>query len=374
MPPDTIPVLHPLLPRADLLLPYLQMIDASRTYTNWGPLTSELERRLSGLFGLGENGVVSASSGTAALVGAILATAGRATSSRPFAILPSFTFVATAISVEQCGYQPYFADVDADTWMLEADRLVDHPILERTGLVVVVAALGRPVPQDPWRAFRRRTGIPVVIDGAASFEGVSDDPARFIGEIPVALSFHATKTFATGEGGCVATTDSQASRFVTEALNFGFFANRECRVASTNGKMSEYHAAIGLAELDHWPAKRLAFRAVADRYRQRLDSVGLADRCVAAPAVAGCYVLFQCRDVQEADRVQESLTLGKIEFRLWYGKGLHTQQHFHDLSRDRLDVTERVARVIIGVPVAVDLSDGAIERVVIALKREIDER
>jgi dTDP-4-amino-4,6-dideoxygalactose transaminase len=214
----------------------------------------------------------------------------------------------------------------------------------------------------------------VVIDGAASLERLSDEPRRLIGDVPVSLSFHATKTFATGEGGAVVTADPQRARLVTEALNFGFFANRESRAASTNGKMSEYHAAVGLAELEGWHSKRLAFEAVADRYRQRLDSIGLGNRCVASPTVAGCYVLFRCGNVPEAGRVRESLTLGKIEFRLWYGNGLHTQPHFHDLSRDSLDVTERLAPVVIGLPSAVDLSDAAIERVVLALELGVNER
>src|SRR6476661_10558001 len=87
-----VPVLRPLLPTVDRLLPYLSRIDASRCYTNWGPLASELEGRLARRFGVGDHGVISASSGTAALVGAILATAGRATPDRPLAILPALTF------------------------------------------------------------------------------------------------------------------------------------------------------------------------------------------------------------------------------------------------------------------------------------------
>ena len=373
-PLETIPVLRPLLPHADRLLPFLRRIDATRTYTNWGPLACELERRLSDHFGLLEGCVVSASSGTAAMVGAILATAGRATMARPFALVPAFTFAATAIAVEQCGYRPYLLDVDAENWMLDADRLEGHPLLDQTGLVVPVSAFGRPVPQNPWVAFRGRTGIPVVVDGAASLERLSDEPHRLIGDVPVSLSFHATKAFATGEGGAVVTADPRRSSLVTEALNFGFFANRESRTASTNGKMSEYHAAVGLAEFEGWPSKRLAFQAVADRYRRRLDSVGLGSRCVAAPTTAGCYVLFQCRDAREAERVRENLTMGRIEFRLWYALGLHTHPHFHDLSRDNLDVTEHLAPLLIGVPVAVDLSEGAIDRVALALRRGVNER
>jgi dTDP-4-amino-4,6-dideoxygalactose transaminase len=366
-PAETVPVLRPLLPPADRLLPYLRRIDAARTYTNWGPLVCELERRLSEHFALPEQSVVSASSGTAALVGAILATAGRARPERPVALVPAFTFVATAIAVEACGYRPHLVDVDADSWLLEADRLSDHPSLRDVGLVVPVAAFGRPVPQDTWLAFRRRTGIAVVIDGAASFEALSAEPGRFVGDIPVSLSFHATKSFATGEGGCVTTTDAQLPMLVTEALNFGFHASRNSRSASTNGKMSEYHAAVGLAELDGWPTKCLAFRAVADRYRLRLDSAGLGDGCVVAPTVAGCYVLYQCADSRAAADVQRSLLSHDVECRLWYGHGLHTQSQFRGLSRDQLQVTERIAPLIIGLPVATDLSEPAMDRVVAAV-------
>ena len=59
--------------------------------------------------------------------------------------------------------------------------------LRRIGLVVPVAPFGRPVAQAPWVEFRDRTGIPVVIDGAASFEGVEAAPDEFLGDVPVAL-------------------------------------------------------------------------------------------------------------------------------------------------------------------------------------------
>ena len=148
-----IPVLRPLLPTAERLLPYLSRIDASRCYTNWGPLASELEERLADRFGVAGHGVVSACSGTAALVGAILATAGRATPDRPFAILPALTFVATAIAVEQCGYRVHLVDVTSDDWILDAGALQAHPMLGHTGVVVPVSAYGKPVAHEPWQDF-----------------------------------------------------------------------------------------------------------------------------------------------------------------------------------------------------------------------------
>jgi len=359
-----VPVFRPQLPDAARLLPYLRRIDDSRTYTNWGPLVTELEQRLASHFGLAEHRVVSASSGTAALVGAILATAGRASLGRPLAIVPAFTFVATAIAVEQCGYRPYIVDVDPDTWALDPEELCGHPRLDQVGIVVVAAPFGRPIPQESCRTFRRRTGIPIVIDGGASFEALCNDPSQHIGDVPVALSFHATKSFSTGEGGSVVSTDRAVSTLVAQALNFGFHETRNSSMASTNGKMSEYHAAVGLAELDGWREKRHALHEVADRYRTRLAAAGVLDRFRGAPEVAGCYALFEAEHALQSHRLQDHLQRAGVEFRLWYGGGLNRQRYFEDVAQDTLDVTGELSPRVVGLPTAPDLEERVIDQVV----------
>jgi dTDP-4-amino-4,6-dideoxygalactose transaminase len=272
LPNEIIPVLRPQLPNASDLLPYIRRIDEARVYSNFGQLAVELEQRLTEHLKLPAGGFASAGSGTTALVGAILATAGRATAERPFAVVPAFTFIATALAVEQCGYRVYLADVDAATWMLEPNRILALPELDQIGLVVPVAPFGRPVPQAPWKDFRDRTGISIVIDGAAGFEGLAANPDRFLGEIPVTLSFHATKSFGTGEGGGVASTDGLLVERIGTVSNFGFWEARNSHIGGLNGKMSEYHAAVGLAELDGWSEKRQCLRNVADQYRKTLTS------------------------------------------------------------------------------------------------------
>ena len=69
--------------------------------------------------GLPPGAFVSASSGTSALIGAILGTAGAVTTERPVAIMPALTFVATAVAAERCGYRVHFKDVDANDWTLQ---------------------------------------------------------------------------------------------------------------------------------------------------------------------------------------------------------------------------------------------------------------
>jgi dTDP-4-amino-4,6-dideoxygalactose transaminase/SAM-dependent methyltransferase len=366
-PSATIPMFCPQLPRSGDLLSYLGRIDATRIYSNHGPLLLELERRLCGCLGMPSGGVRCANSGTSALVGAILATAGRATTARPLAVVPAFTFVATAAAVEQCGYRPYLVDVDASSWLLDPEMLIEHPMREHIGLAVPVATFGRPVPQAPWLAFREQTGIPVVIDGAAGFVGVSDNAQAYLGRIPVALSFHATKCFATGEGGAVVCNDIELALRAAQALNFGFSGSRDSRMANTNGKMSEYHAAVGLAELDVWKEKLRDFASVAERYQRRMAEVGLSEWLWSMPDVAPNYVLLDCQSVAIAESVQGSLARSGIDSRLWYGRGLHHHSYLVDVPRGNLAVTESLAPRVIGLPVAPDLSEDSIERVVMAV-------
>lgn len=360
-------VLRPRLPLADQLLPYLRRIDDSRIYSNFGPLALHFEARTALHFGLDVGNVVSASTGTAGLVGAILATAGRATNTRRLALIPAYTFVATAVAVQECGYQPYLLDVDASTWMLDPERLLDHPCLDRTGVVVPVAAFGQKLDQAGWLRFRERTGIPVVIDAAAGFEMVSDNPADCLGSIPVVLSFHATKSLATGEGGCVASTDRGLIAQVCQCLNFGFLFTRDSQSPSINGKMSEYHAAVGLAELDGWMSKQSAFRGVVANFKAIASAAEIWHRFKTAPDICSSYILYQCDSVAHAERVQAALTADQIEYRLWYGLGLQNQTHFADAPRDDLSATERIAPCIVGLPMASDLDHASIARIVRAL-------
>ena len=179
-----IPVLRPRLPSAEQLLPYLRRIDATRIYTSWGPLALELEERLCRRFSLPVGGVVSASSGTSALTAAILTAAGRAAGQRGLAIVPALTFVATAAAAEACGYTVRIVDVDPETWQLDPERMAARTDLDEVGIVIPVAPFGRPVPQTAWLEFRERTGIPVVIDGAATFETAADRPTGSSGSFP----------------------------------------------------------------------------------------------------------------------------------------------------------------------------------------------
>jgi dTDP-4-amino-4,6-dideoxygalactose transaminase len=282
-------------------------------------------------------------------------------------LCPAYTFVATAAAAEQCGYRPHFVDITEEGWAAAPETLAKHRLIDQVGLVVPSAVYGTSLLQKPWYRFQRLTGVPVVIDAAAAFEALARDPGATIGAIPVALSLHATKAFATGEGGAVICTDPELLQRSREALNFGFRVGRSCGTMGTNGKMSEYHAAVGLAELDSWAEKRAAFARVADTYRKEAERWGIGSRVITAPNIASCYVLYAADDVSHAMRVTTALDEAGVEHRLWYGLGVHREPYYAAMGRDEIVLVERLAPRLIGLPSAPDLSPSAIARIISAL-------
>ena len=350
--PERVPVCRPMLPDFAKVSEYVRQVDTSRRYSNHGRLALTLQDRLRASID-GVAHVVVAASGTAALTGAILAYAGRAKPDKKLCLVPAYTFIGTVSAIEQCGYTPYFVDVDPLTWMIEPRHCANHRLLDTVGLVVPVAPYGRPVPQEKWSLFSRHTGIPVVIDGAATFESLLSAPTSYLGPVPVAVSFHATKSFCTGEGGAVFCGDPEMWRPTMQCLNFGYDVDRVCRRPSINGKMSEYHAAVGLAELDQWHCKLSLFARAANHYRSafRMSEETLH----LAPSVASNYVLLEARSVARARDVMDILGHNGIGHRMWYGSGVHRHPYCATFGGDDLPIAEDLASRLIGLPMSVDL-------------------
>jgi dTDP-4-amino-4,6-dideoxygalactose transaminase len=188
-----------------------------------------------------------------------------------------------------------------------------------------------------------------------------------LGPIPVAVSLHATKPFSCGEGGLILVEDEDLAKRSYRALNFGFFESRESHGPSTNGKLSEYHAAVGLAELDSWPEKRRAFIEVARQYHEVAEALGLSTSIICSRTHASAYVLYRAGAEEEADRVVAALTRAGIEFRRWYGKGLHRQPFYREFPATAMPVTENLAQCILSVPMYTDLQACDVQRVLVAL-------
>jgi dTDP-4-amino-4,6-dideoxygalactose transaminase len=366
-----IPVARPRLPKAEDLLPYLRRIDERRTYSNWGPLNTELEARLGAALRCAVVTTSSATDGITCALRALLED--RPADQRAgLCLMPSWTFVATPHAALAAGLTPCFLDVEDTNWMLTPD-IVRRELLAGLGrpgaeprpvsAIIAVAPFGQQVAPEPWDAFTAETGIPVVIDAAAAFDGL------VVGRSPTVVSLHATKTVGAGEGGFVATRDADLAKRVKRVANFGFLGTRLAEVAATNAKLSEYHAAVALASLDAWDERRAEFLSVARRLRAALEPAGAGFQ----PGFGEAWVSASCviRLPAELNTQEAAIGFGLrgISTRSWWGFGCHTSPAFEHLPRrnrargDSLQNTIQLAWTTIGIPFFCDLSSADAARV-----------
>lgn len=266
--------------------------------------------------------------------------------------MPSWTFVATPCAALSVGLSPYFCDVDIDTWMPDPEIIARRQDLDQFAAMIVVAPFGAPVDAAKWEWFRETTGIPVVIDAAAAFDTLPPNGPMAIGSIPVAISMHATKTFAVGEAGAVFCTDPEIVSTIRAILNFGFLGSRDARVLGFNGKLSESVAAVAHATLDEWPETRMRWIAAQRLYldlvpRDLLELIWLPGHGNLALSTLNCVF----PDSAMASTAENRLTDRGIGTRRWWGRGCHRQTALVDLPSDLLPVTENLAGRTLGLPI-----------------------
>lgn len=239
-----IPIMKPKLPAAASLLPYLMRIDESRWYSNFGKLNEEYEGRLADIF---KCSVVSCSSATVGLTAALMDVVPTKGS---LIGMPAWTFAATASAIFSAGHLP---------------RINDSIVHKNCGGHVVVLPLGMPIDLGVWEE------LPTVVDGAAGFDALSQGLCGDIGNVPVVVSTHSTKVFGTGEGGFVLSRDKNLIDRIRKIVNQGMNPDKSVAMVGFNGKLSEYHAAVGLAELDNWGNKREEWLAIQRSYGEQTE-------------------------------------------------------------------------------------------------------
>ena len=362
--PKKIPVARPRLPPLAALAPYIEQIDAARWYSNFGPLCEAFETRLAARFGLEPAQVSTISNAT---VGLSLALKAAGAKTGTLCLVPAWTFSASVHAVVDAGLIPFLTDVGSEGLLTPA---IAHQAIgsapREVGAVMPVAFCGQPIDPTPWNEFSEETGLPVVLDAAPGFD------AAMAGKGLSAVSLHATKILGVGEGGFVMSANPELVAAVRLKANFGFLGSREAKVTGTNGKLSEYAAAIGLAGLDEWPARRAAFQAVALRYRQNLADIpgatlpeGWGDTWLSTTCV------IELENPTATAPVLDALHSAGVETRAWWGRGMHLHRAFADYPRLALPTTERLAQTVLGLPFYIDMTSEEIDIVCSALREEL---
>lgn len=278
-------------------------------------------------------------------------------------IIPSFTFIATALAVEYAGAKPIFVEVDPDTALLDPVR-IEEAITERTKAILPVHLYGQPAPMDEIGEIARRHGLKVIEDAAQAHGAVYK--GKRIGSVgdAAAFSFYPGKNLgALGDAGGITTNDAELAAKIRAIGNYGSKIKYIHDYMGVNSRLDEVQAAflsVKLPYLEKWNEDR---KRMAGRYLKEIKNPKIK-----LPVVkTGDHVwhIFAVR-CEERDKLKKYLEERGIGTNIHYPVPMHCQKVFahYGLPRGLYPIAEELADTELSLPIYWGLKDEEINYII----------
>jgi perosamine synthetase len=345
-----------------------EVLDSLRSgWISMGPKVRALESELANYTGV--KNAVAVSNGTAAMDAALRAV-GIGTGDE--VIIPCLTYIATVNAVRYQGATPVLADVDLRTFNIDPES-VRQRITPRTKAVVAVDYGGVASDSDRLEQICDQAGLVFVKDGAHSLGGSYRGKSLLSYGRVSTLSLHSAKVMTSVEGGVVFSGDDEIARFTRMFRNQGEDPRVKYLhpIVGQNYRMSDVHAAIGLAQfrrLDAFLKKRREIAAAYTESVVKLDGVRLQQ--IPNGAVPSWF--FYPILVRRRDKIVEALREAGVESRVGWPYPIHEQPPYRDLGAPgAFPHSEEVAHHVLNLPMFYGMTDAQRELVIGSLRSAI---
>ncbi len=285
-------------------------------------------------------------------------------------VLPTHTFIATALCVSYTGATPVFADSEDGTFNIDP-RSFEKAITKKTKAVLPVHIYGQPADMAEIVAIAHTHGITVIEDAAQAHGAVyKNERVGALGDI-ACFSFYPTKNLgAFGDGGMVITKRQDIYEKVMMLRDYGRKGRYEHIVKGYNTRLDTVQAvalSAKLKRLDQWNRMR---QQVAAWYQDELAGVSGVRLPKVGEDRSHVYHLYVVR-VAERDRVLERLNEEGVGSLIHYPIPVHLQPAYQDAGYKKGDfpVAERIASEIISLPMFPHMSREQVKGVADVLKK-----
>ena len=355
-----IPFIRPNPPKLSTMTAELAAIEDSGTFSNYGPVNSRFEDRIAASVFKSKGACVTVSNATVGLMLAIKQAVGWKPRGR-YALMPSFTFAATAHAALWCGLTPLLCDIDPQTWLPDASA--EEALLKQYGNEIAVilpnATFGNCLDLARYHRLTAEYGVPLVVDAAASMGSLDAEDKAFgiDSQFPLVFSLHATKAFATSEGGLVYCADRELIATVRSMGNFGFGEPRSATMPGLNSKLNEVTALLGLTKLNDFEAITEHRDDMFQRYRTLLPEFTFQRMTGNRTAHQFVAVLVPEAKAGNVAQVVTALARHGIGSGRYFVPHIAEQPFFQEtcVATD-LTVTEMISRRIIALPMSDSLT------------------
>jgi perosamine synthetase len=367
-PPEVIPLARPVI--GDRERELVDGVLRSRQLS-LGPTVTEFERMWADR--IGTKHAVACSSGTAGLHCCLHALG---IGPGDEVITSSFSFVASANVIVYTGATPVFAEVDPLTFNMDP-AAVEAAITPRTRAILIVDIFGYPADVPALIAIAERHGLAIVEDACQSIDG--DFNGKKLGTYghPSVYGFYANKQLTTAEGGVILTDDDALYLLLKSLTNQGRSDDGAWLVHSRLGfnyRLSDVHAAIGIAQIERLDWMQDARARIAARYQARMASIDGVTPMHEGPQRRSWFVYAPRLD---ADLARDAI-IGRLEAEGVSAKPylpcIHLQPYYrtdHGHAPGELPVTEEISASTIALPFFCEMTDEQVDRVCDTMERAI---
>ncbi|MFC0282490.1 DegT/DnrJ/EryC1/StrS family aminotransferase [Camelimonas abortus] len=358
----------------------LEEIENSGIFSNYGPVNTRLEAALTrSLFGnLG--GCLTVNNATTGLMLAIRdVMKAPYDSRRRYALMPSFTFAATAHAAIWAGLVPLLCDIDPETWLpcVRSEEELLQKYKDQIDVIIPYATFGNCLDLTRYDMLSNKYDVGIVVDAAASLGSKTETGAGF-GEgfrWPVVFSMHATKTFATAEAGLIYCSDPDRLARLRVMGNFGFGEPRTATMPGLNSKLSEIGALLGLAKLEEFEDVISAREALARTYINNLPDFVFQRLTGNRVAYQFMPALLPKRLERHREALFDKLSAAGIGAAQYFNPHIAEQPYFARLSAvGDLTVTADISRRIVCLPLSDDLTEREVLHVCAVIRSFMEDR
>jgi len=344
-----------------------------------GEYVNELERKFSNYLGCRE--VVGLTSCTAALHLSLLAFGiGRGDD----VITTPLTFIATANAILHAGAKPVFVDVEPDTGNINAS-LIEAAITPRTKAIIPVHLYGQLCDMVLLRKIADRYNLVVIEDAAHSIESIREGvrPGQ-LGDV-ACFSFYATKNITSGEGGAIATNNSEiADRIRTLRLHgmskgaseryVGKYKHWDMEICGWKYNMDNIQAALLIGQLERIEEQLAIRETIARRYEEAFSGIEGLDFPKVVPGSKSARHLFTIwvdpkrRDTVLWDLQNEGIGVA-VNFRAIHLLKFYREQYGY--NKGAFPVAEKIGDSTISIPLYPGLKQEEIIYIIETVKKVV---
>ena len=282
-------------------------------------------------------------------------------------IVPSNTYIATALAVSYVGATLVFVEPDIRTFNIDP-QLIEDAITERTKCIMPVHLYGQPCDMDPIVKIANKHGLYIVEDCAQAHGALyHGQRVGSFGNLS-GFSFYPGKNLgALGDAGAVTTDDEALADKVRALGNYGSDYKYHHIYQGNNSRLDELQAAFLSAKLPSLDEVNEDRRKTAQKYFE-----GITNPDVVLPTVidgvAPVWHIFGIR-CNRRDELQEHLAQRGIGTNIHYPIPMHLQECYRDLgfSEGAFPIAEEISKTELSIPMYFGMTDEEVQWVIDAI-------